>query len=143
MFPVEYFDEGYWVNGYWARGANTAREYLTARQLRSLRATTEASLVDYCEVWRRTVAVDGQGGETWTWSVQSGSRCRLRESTADEVEAEGTVTADSDWILLLPHLVDLGPEDRVRVDGVDYEITETDRPKTERLYRRCRLTRVV
>lgn len=110
-----------------------------------MRAELTRALPDVCTLRRYAVVADGQGGQTRTWSDLAESFCRLIPfpQRAIEQTAEGRLTEDTNWLLLLPYGTTARREDRVRVNGVDYELTAQEDGATEPLCTAFMVRRVV
>lgn len=75
-------------------------------------------------------AVDGYGNPRPTWATVDVYAVWLEQTSAQEV-TEGTDTALSDWLLVVPGLVDLDYRDRVREGDRVFEVVGA--PDTKRV----------
>lgn len=97
---------------------------LSAAELAALRATVDASLPQTVTVRRSTRVRNAQGGNAETWADAGTYAGALVEVTPNPTPgapgARAAVTTA--WKCLLPQGADVRTTDRLRIDGIDYEI---------------------
>jgi SPP1 family predicted phage head-tail adaptor len=88
-----------------------------------MRAEQTKALPSTCTIVRRSVAADGLGGQTETWTtLASGVACRLAPMSYRERVAAQQFGGDETWHLTLPYGQDVTAADRVIYGGVTYEV---------------------
>lgn len=115
-----------------------------ADELAGLRAAVAQSFTETATVLRRTPVPDGQGGTAGGWAESATVSGRLvprhLRPPRERSEASG-VLAVTHWRWLCAHDADVRPEDRLRIGGVEYEVTETSAPRSEAVELRVELQR--
>ncbi|MFN3652355.1 MAG: head-tail adaptor protein [Armatimonadota bacterium] len=118
---------------------------VSADELTALRATVAQSFTDTAVLLRRTAAADGQGGATGAWAeiaTISGRLTPRHLRPPRERSEAGGLLAVTHWRWLCAHDADVTPEDRLRIGGLEYEVTETSAPRSEAVELRVELQRV-
>jgi hypothetical protein len=108
-----------------------------------MRVELEQTLPGTAIISPRTLLLDGQGGETWSYAAGGTFPARLSpESSLRQAEAvaAGRVAEMSSWMLTLPAGTLITETDQVLYDGVTYEVNEVMTRVPWELSRRCRLT---
>ncbi len=97
---------------------------LTTAEIAAMQATQSAALPDTCTIKTRTLAPDGLGGYTESWTDRASNvACRL----TPEADPTEDVVADrfrgrALWTLTLPNGQDISHDDRVVVGSDTYEV---------------------
>lgn len=73
-------------------------------------------------VQRLTRTSDNAGGWTETWQTAATTKGRIAPNQGGETARGGAVRADNEYIITLPHDVDLRQDDRLQINGAQYEI---------------------
>lgn len=99
---------------------------LTPSQLNLMRRTQERLMPDTATILRRSLAADGRGGKTATYTAQGDVKCRLafysnRPAYPDNGNGEFVKTPEK-YLLSLPVGTEIYATDRIKVKGVTYEI---------------------
>lgn len=97
---------------------------LSAEELAVIRGDVLELQPDTAQVQRRTLAPDGAGGHTESWSTVATVACRVApsgQSPQEQVIAE-RLTATSIWTITLPAETDIQPADRLLVDARTFEV---------------------
>lgn len=107
---------------------------LSTGDLASMRTVMDTSLPDTGVVWRRTLADDGQGGRTQTYSAVGTVACRLSPVSAlsagsEEVHGDRQ-TAIADRIITFPANTDVVPTDRIVVSDQTFEVLAIHAPRS-------------
>ncbi len=97
---------------------------LSIDDLEAMRATSDESLPDTCELVRDTLTRDGGGGHVATPGAPVAVACRVApmrltrsSAQAETIEVE-RVVEQSLWIVTMPHGTEITPEHRIRhVEG--------------------------
>lgn len=85
-------------------------------------------------VRRNTESSDGAGGMSASWATVATLACRLWTTTqATEAVVGGQVQAVLAWHAMVPAGSDVRIGDRLQVDSVEYEVTDTDTGRTDAL----------
>jgi hypothetical protein len=144
VFPGRYFAPVYWPGRYFPHvpGANGGNTHLTAAELLSMREHMPSTFPSRGFLRRKSVVSDSQGGETETWADVGHYLCRLRARSARESQEAERPVASTAWDLLLPWGTTVLPEDRFRIAGLDYEVADTDTPRSEQTCVRIPVRRV-
>lgn len=109
---------------------------INTQQLSAARAAfARAYLVETAEILALVQARKADGGVTRTWqtkNLQVGARANAMASPVTRDEAGKRIVV-ADWVVKLPFGTEVGPEERVRVNGVDYLPVGMDTSRTEQL----------
>ena len=96
---------------------------LPTSDLTAMRAEQTKALPSTCTIVRRSVAADGLGGQTETWTTLASSvACRLAPMSYRERVAAQQFGGEETWHVTLPYGQDVTAADRVTVSGVTYEV---------------------
>lgn len=110
-----------------------------------MRATLEQSLPDSCVIERRTLASDGQGGGSETWTALGTVSCRLspeKRSGEEEYVRADSMAEERNRILTVPHGTAIEGRDRVTTGGATYEVSSVDAPMSWEIDRRVDVVEV-
>jgi len=97
---------------------------MNSRELSEMRAEQEKQMPEVVYIQRLTRTPDGAGGWTETWQTVAMTKGRIAPSqrgAGEEVRA-GAVTAYGEYIVTLPHDTELRQDDRLQINGVQYEV---------------------
>lgn len=99
---------------------------LTASQLKLMRTAQEQLMPDTATILRRSLAADGRGGKTATYTAQGEVKCRIQFNSYRPVmpdgDGAGFVKNSERYLLSLPVGTEIYATDRIKVKGVTYEI---------------------
>jgi SPP1 family predicted phage head-tail adaptor len=97
---------------------------LTDAELASMRTTTGGALPDTCVIQRGTATTDTGGGATTAWVAAGTVDCRIAPAQGgNETERGGRITAETEFILTLPHTATIDTNYRVVTGGETYNVT--------------------
>jgi hypothetical protein len=101
-----------------------------------LKGRAQREMNDTAQVVRTTTAANAEGGQTETTATVATVACRLAaQSSSSAIGAErsegGRVVAVTLWTCYLPVGTDVRPADVLMVNGVRYEVTDSDGSKTD------------
>lgn len=100
-------------------------------------------LGDLCDIERKAVTPDAQGGYSEAWVMAySDVPCRMAERTGRERFLGEQQLQDSRWVLTLDHAQDIGAADRIIHAGKTYEVTFVNSQQDYAISRRCALRRL-
>ena len=97
---------------------------MNSRELSEMRAEQEKQMPEVVYIQRLTRTPDGAGGWTETWQTVAMTKGRIAPSqrgAGEEVRA-GAVTAYGEYIVTLPHDTELRQDDRLQINGTQYEV---------------------
>ncbi len=97
---------------------------LTEADLSIMRAAQERAMPDTCTVQRVTLTDDGYGSHTEKWDDVASYRCRLSPvASPKELLLAGQTAQVADWMVTLPHGVDVKVSDRIIIGTRVLEVT--------------------
>ncbi len=108
----------------------------------------EVSLPDTCNILTNSPSRDSEGGFSDSWGTAVvGAKCRLENLSNARMfqheELQGlALRGYSDWILTLPHDVDIAIDQRVEHGGNTYAVTSLVDYPSWLLFRRANLDRL-
>lgn len=74
-------------------------------------------------IQRLTRTDDGAGGWSEAWQTVATTKGRIAsQGRAGETVQGGALTAQGEYIITLPHDTDLRQDDRLQINGVQYEV---------------------
>lgn len=118
---------------------------LTSADVASMRATAEDALPGTCVIHAGTLASDGGGGYTETFSALGTVVCRLAPAVSrggGEAERGDRISAEADWVLTIPAGTTVETDDRVTTGGGTYNVVAIrDRDDWE-ITRRLEVTKI-
>jgi len=97
---------------------------LSSAEVASMRATQALAWPDTCTISRATVASDGMGGETSTWSTVATVACRLGASGTrpNEGETSEQLRSMADFVFTLPTGTNVLSGDRIVMGARTFEV---------------------
>lgn len=97
---------------------------LSDSEITSIRETQKKYLPDTIYIQRLTRTSDSAGGWSEAWQTVSTVVGRIAPSQrmAGETVQGGAITAYGEYIITLPHDADLQQDDRLQINGVQYEV---------------------
>jgi SPP1 family predicted phage head-tail adaptor len=98
---------------------------LTDAELASMRTTTGEALPDTCVIQRGTATTDSGGGATTAWVAAGTVDCRIAPAgqQGNETATGGRITAETEFILTVPHTTTIDTAYRVVTGGETYNVT--------------------
>ena len=105
---------------------------------------SELGLPEVCDVSRSTPSSDGQGGTTQSWSTVATVAARIspERRAPYEREVEGAARLEKRWVITLPALTDVEPEDRLLINTRSFNVVGHDGGRTFEICVRCRCLEV-
>jgi len=104
---------------------------LSSIELEYIRSAIEDLLPDLCNIIRVTYSSDGAGGMIETWgTVIAGTACRLDANSGDEFIQGASLSPQHSYVLTLPHVLVIMPEDRVEVGTHTFTVSSVDEEKS-------------
>ena len=96
------------------------------------------------DIVRSSNEVDANGGITTDWRNVSSSKARVVNNTQAQSNAGDSITANSDWTIILPFDADIRLNDRVYIQYDEipnryFDIVGTDRGATDGLFTTCKV----
>lgn len=95
---------------------------ITAGELARAREDAADFLPSTAVITRGTMVDDQGGGGSVSWQNRATVACRVAPITAEEVALGGRLREDSDWIITLPALTEVGLDERLVIDGDTYRV---------------------
>ncbi|MEJ5222844.1 MAG: phage head closure protein [Anaerolineales bacterium] len=97
---------------------------LSDSEITSIRETQKKYLPDTVYIQRLTRLSDGAGGWTEAWQTVATTKGRMAPSQRKygEVVQGGALTAYSEYIVTLPYDTELQQDDRLQINGTQYEV---------------------
>lgn len=97
---------------------------ISTNDIERIRADQNLLMSDTVYIQRLTRTSDGAGGWSEAWQTVSTVVGRIAPSQrmAGETVQGGAVTAYGEYIITLPHDADIGQDDRLQINGVQYEV---------------------
>lgn len=109
---------------------------INAQQLSAARAAfARVYLVETADILALAETRKPNGGVTRSWTTKNlrvGARANAMASPITRDEAGRRIVV-ADWVVKLPYGTEVGPEERVRINGVDYSPVGMDTSRTEQL----------
>lgn len=99
---------------------------LSTAEIASMRATQALAWPDTCTISRATVASDGMGGQTETWSTVATVACRLGVSGTrpNEGETGDQLRTSADFVFTMEQGTDVRNGDRIGFGSRTFEVTK-------------------
>jgi SPP1 family predicted phage head-tail adaptor len=97
---------------------------MNSRELSEMRAEQEKQMPEVVYIQRLTRTPDGAGGWTETWQTLETTNGRIAPSQrgAGEEVRGGAVKVYGEFIVTLPHDTELRQDDRLQINGTQYEV---------------------
>lgn len=102
---------------------------LSAAEQAAMQATQLLTLTDACTIQHRTLASDGAGGWTDTWTDTT-TVCRVAPVGANEAILAGQQRIVANWKITLPANTVVHDEDRIAVGSRAFEVVGVRGPET-------------
>ncbi len=96
---------------------------LSQPDLASMRATAERALPGTAVIHGGTLASDGGGGYTETFTAAGTVSCRVAPAGGSEITEGERIMADSTHVITLPAGTTVETDDRIVVAGFTYNVT--------------------
>lgn len=108
---------------------------LSATDLRFVRNTVASFASDIAVVKRNTPTDDGQGGQLESWATIHTYRCWCLSQTKNGTEnvVADSITGVGYLYANLPYGADVLLKDRLVINGVTYEVTDTNVGETQQI----------
>lgn len=118
---------------------------LSAFDLSGMRSALTLSLPDSAGITTRTLAADGYGGSTATWSAATTVACRVAPMplSAGEREQAGAEMVVQNWLITLPASTVVSVKDRVTVGSRTFEVLDVDARRSYELHTALRCQEVL
>lgn len=96
------------------------------------------------DIVRSSNEVDANGGISTDWRNVTSSKARVVNNTSAQSNAGDSITANSDWTIILPFDADIRLNDRVYIQYDEipnryFDIVGTDRGATDGLFTTCKV----
>lgn len=103
---------------------------LTSGQLAKMRTVANKLLPDTAVIYTRALADDGRGGKLASWTEGESVACRLsaasvRGRAKDATHGDRIEPAEG-WIVSLPVDAVVGEADRLKINGIFYEVISSN-----------------
>lgn len=110
---------------------------LSGAQLSGMRNLFRQMLPDECVIQRRTVASDGGGGSTESWSDHLTAPCRIAPiGGGEDGQAASRVSEETTHLVTLPAYTDVIEVDRIVIGDQAFDVTLVRKRGTWELSRR-------
>lgn len=107
---------------------------LTTHEIADMRSTLDASLPGTAVIVRASGTSDGQGGTITSWAPAGTVPARISPATGGGQGVSpvdgGRQTHEDDWVITFPAGTSVTERDRVTADGVAFEVTSVDAPRS-------------
>ena len=115
---------------------------LSSGDIASMRTTAEQALPGTAVINSGTLASDGGGGYTETFTASGTVSCRVAPLTGSEREEGGRISADSQYVITLPAETVVETDYQIVADGITYNVTAV-RDRSWEVTRRVEARKVV